>query len=75
MIIEIFRTEKRLIRATLKSYEKTGSYVFFKLFKKAGKEYETQQRFTITLDKFEFLSKISKKTVCCCTYCYWKRSS
>ena len=31
---EISRTEKRLIRATVKSYEKTGAYVFLKLFKK-----------------------------------------
>ena len=31
---DISKTEKRLIMATLKTYEKTGTYVFLKLFKK-----------------------------------------
>ena len=30
----VSKTDKRLIRATLKIYEKTGTYVFLKLFKK-----------------------------------------
>ena len=59
---EISRTEKRLIRATVKSYENTGAYVFLKLFKKVDKEYELQLRITLTLDEFEFLSKRSAKT-------------
>ena len=58
---EIFRTEKRLICATVKSYENTGAYVFLKLFKKVDKEYELQQRITLTLDEFELLSKRSAK--------------
>ena len=58
---EISRTEKRLIRATVKSYENTGAYVFLKLFKKVDKEYELQQRITLTLDEFELLSKRSAK--------------
>ena len=29
---EISKTDKRLVRATVKTYEKTGSYVFLKLF-------------------------------------------
>ena len=33
------KTEKRLIRATLKTYEKTGTYVFLKLFKKVDDDY------------------------------------
>ena len=53
---EISRTEKRLIRATVKSYENTGAYIFLKLFKKVDKEYELQQRNTLTLDEFELLS-------------------
>ena len=40
---EISRKEKRLIRATVKSYQNTGTYVFLKLFKKVDKEYELQQ--------------------------------
>ena len=68
---EISRTEKRLIRATVKSYENTGAYVFLKLFKKVDKEYELQQRITLTLDELEpFVKKVSKNTVCCCRYSY-----
>ena len=59
--IEISRTEKILIRATVKSYENTGAYVFLKLFKKVDKEYEPQQRITLTFDEFELLSKRSTK--------------
>ena len=54
---EISRTEKRLIRATVKSYENTHAYVILKRLKKVDKEYELQQRITLTLDEFELLSK------------------
>ena len=37
---DISETDKRLIRATVKTYEKTGTYVFLKLFKKAESDYE-----------------------------------
>ena len=53
----ISRTEKRLIRATMKSYENKGAYVFLKLFKKVDEEYELQQRITLTLDGFKLLQK------------------
>ena len=45
--------EKRLIRATVKTYEKTGTYIFLKLFKKADNEYEFQQRLTVTLENLK----------------------
>ena len=45
---DISKTDKRLIRATLKTYEKTGTYVFLKLFKKAAEEYEFEQRISLT---------------------------
>ena len=48
-----------MIRATIKSYEKTGNYVFLKLFKKAEHNYEFQQRITLTLEEFEMLIKKS----------------
>ena len=38
-----------------------GTYVFLKLFKKVDKEYEIQQRVTLTLDEFEHFSKRSAK--------------
>ena len=46
---DVSKSGKRLVRATIKSYEKTGSYVFLKLFKKAEHDYEFQKRITLTL--------------------------
>ena len=31
---DVSKSEKRLIRATVKTYDKTGTYIFLKLFKK-----------------------------------------
>ena len=56
---DVSKNEKRLIRVTLKTYERTGTYVFLKLFKKGEHDYEFQQRITLTLEEFE---KLSKKT-------------
>ena len=53
---DVSKSEKRLIRATIKSYEKTG-----KLFKKTEHDYEFQQRITLTLEEFEKLKKKSPK--------------
>ena len=39
---DISKTEKRLIRATLKRYENTETYVFLELFKKVDDDYEFQ---------------------------------
>ena len=58
---DVSKSEKRLIRATIKSYEKTGSYVFLKLFKKTEHDYEFQQRITLTLEEFEKLMNKSPK--------------
>ena len=52
---DISKTDKRLIRATVKTYEKTGTYVFLKLFKKAESDYEFQQRVSLTVQEFENL--------------------
>ena len=57
---DVSKSEKRLIRATIKSYEKTGSYVFLKLFKKAEHDYEFQQRITLTVEEFEKQKKSKK---------------
>ena len=59
---EISRTEKRLIRATDKSYENTGTYVFLKLFKSWQRIWKST-RITLTLDEFELLSKKSAKSL------------
>ena len=58
---DVSRNEKRLIRATVKIYEKTTTYIFLKLFKKTENEFEFQQRLTLTLEEFEKLTKKSPK--------------
>ena len=57
--IDISKTEKRLMRATLRTYEKTGTYVFLKLFKKVDDDYEFQQLLSLTTEEFD---KLLKKT-------------
>ena len=37
---DISEPEKRLVRAALKTYDSTGTYVFLKLFKRKDNEYE-----------------------------------
>ena len=49
------KTDKRLIRATLKTYDRTGTYVFLKMLKKAESEYKFQQRISLTAHEFENL--------------------
>ena len=58
---DISQTEKRLVRATLKKYERTGTYVFLKLFKKAAEDYEFEQRVSLTLEDFEVIVKKDEK--------------
>ena len=58
---DVSKTDKRLIRATLKTYEKTGTYVFLKLFKKAADEYEFEQRISLTLQEFGSLVNTAEK--------------
>ena len=55
--INISKTEKRLIRATLKAYEKTRTYVFLKLFKKVDDDYEFQQLLSLNTEEFDKLLK------------------
>ena len=58
---DICQTEKRLVRATLKTYERTGTYVFLKLFKKAAEDYKFEQRISLTLEEFGNLVKEAGK--------------
>ena len=58
---DVFKTDKRLIRAALKTYERTGTCVFRKLFKKATDDYEFEQRVSLTLGEFENLVSSSSK--------------
>ena len=46
----------------MKTYEKTGTYVFLKLLKKVDDEYEfQQQRISLTTDEFDNLIKKRQK--------------
>ena len=58
---DVSKNEKSLILATLKTYERTGFYIFLKLFRKAEHDYELQQRLTLTLEEFENLTKTTPK--------------
>lgn len=54
--IDISKTEKRLIRATTKTYESTGTYIFLKMFKKGSDgEFHMDQRITLTVKEFQAL--------------------
>ena len=50
------------MRATLKTYDQTGTYVFLKVFKKAteGAEFECVQRLSLSSEKFSKLLKSGK---------------
>ena len=58
---DISKMEKRLIRAILKTYEKTGTYVFLKLFKKVDDDYEFQQGLSMSTEEFDKLIKKAPK--------------
>ena len=50
---DISENSKRLVRATLKTYDQTGTYVFLKVFKKAteGAEIECVQRLSLSSEE------------------------
>ena len=55
--------EKRLIRVAVKNYEKTGTYLSLKLFKREQEdaEYKFEQRITLSADEFQlFVEKLPK---------------
>ena len=58
---DISKTDKRLIRATLKIHERTGTYVFLKLFTKATDDYEFEHRISLTVGEFENLVSSASK--------------
>ena len=59
---DISENSKRLVRATLKTYDQTGTYVFLKVFKKAteGAEFECVQRLFLSSEEFSKLLKSEK---------------
>ena len=59
---DISENSKRLVRATLKTYDQTGTYVILKVFKKAteGAEFECVQRLSLSSEKYSKLLKSGK---------------
>ena len=55
--IDVSKTEKRLTRATLKTYENTGMYVFLKIIKRKSNEFEFKERISLTTEEFDKLMK------------------
>ncbi len=54
--VDISQTDKRLVRATVKTFESGGTYVFLKLFKKIESgEFISQQRIGLTSSEWEDL--------------------
>ena len=54
--MDISQNEKRIVRASVKTYEITGSYISIKLFKQDDtKEFKFNQKVTLTLTEFEKL--------------------
>ena len=54
--INVSETKKRLIRATMKNYDKTGSYVFLKVFKNPDNtEFKLSQQLSLTMAEFDQL--------------------
>ena len=52
---EISKTDKRWLRATVKTYEKTGTYIFLKLFKRDDDNFVRSQNLTLSMAEWERL--------------------
>ena len=54
--INVSETKKRLIRAIMKNCDKTGSYVFLKVFKNSDDtEFKLSQQLSLTMTEFDKL--------------------
>ena len=58
--MDFSKTDKRLLRSTLRTYERTGKYVFLKLFKKTADEKKFEQRISLNLQEFRSLVKTAQ---------------
>ena len=54
--IDITKSEKRLVRVSVKTYENTGSYITIKLLKNIDGDFKFNQRVTLTVSEFEKLT-------------------
>ena len=58
--INISKTKKRLVRATIKNYDNTGTYIFLKVFKNTNgtdqlTDYRMHHQISLTSDEFDRL--------------------
>ena len=54
---EISQTEKRWVRASVKTYDKTGTYIFLKLYKSEGDGFFQKQMIGLTVEEYQNLVK------------------
>ena len=53
---EILRSSKRIVVASVKTYETTGTYITLRLFKKDSKEFRFNQGITLSAAEFDLLA-------------------
>ena len=54
--LDITKSEKRLVRVSVKTYENTGCYITIKLLKNIDGDFKFNQRVTLTVSEFEKLT-------------------
>ena len=54
---EISRSSKRIVAASVKTYETTGTYINLRLFKKDSEEFCFNQRITLSAAEFDLLGQ------------------
>ena len=54
--LDITKSEKRLLRVSVKTYENTGSYITIKLLKNIDGDFKFNQRVTLTVSEIEKLT-------------------
>ena len=62
---DISQIEKYMTRSTLRTYERTETYVFLNLRKKTAEDYKFERRISLTLEETGDLEKSSKTTRRC----------
>lgn len=59
--VDVSRSEKRVVRAAIKTYEQSGTYITLKLFKKFNDDYQFSQKLTLSAKEFDLLASNYKK--------------
>lgn len=59
--VDVSRSEKRIVRAAIKTYEQSGTYITLKLFKKGNDDYQFHQKITLSESEFDCLASKYRK--------------